>query len=175
MIDERELQSLYTRSAAKREMQLLDKFHSTTLAQHTELFKWITASLLAINGGAAVTILGSNTVDAAHKIGVGANFVVGIFFALIVGVAAQLLSARTLQPTQALIGYWITVEIDGNRKDDLEVQLGNDLRQSVKWSWVVPALGWMSGLFFAVGLVIIAHGTWAQIEVKNDHCAYAEK
>ena len=152
------IQAAYVRQAAKAEIQTLDEFRVATLAQHTEMFKWITASLLAINGAAAVAMIGADAINAVHKICAGANFVVGVFLAINIGVAAQLVSARGLKPLQELKGYWIAVEIDGERIEDLENTLHDNLRKSMRWSWIVPALGWVSGIFFAVGLAVVAHG-----------------
>ena len=152
------IEAAYAREAAKGEIQVLDELRIATLTQHTEMFKWLTASLLAINGGAAISILGTLSIDAIHKVYAGSNFVAGILSALFVGVALQIVSAKGLRPIQALKGYWLAVLVDGERAVDVENELEDDVLKSLRWAWIVPALGWFSGLFFAIGLGVVAHG-----------------
>lgn len=145
-----------SRAAALREISTLDDMRRLLLEQHSHSYKWITASLLAINGGAAVTILGQENLDPIWKVIAGGCFAIGILLALSVAVASQKINILALVPIQRQIGYWLTVSVDGHRLDDLECSLQNELRASAKFAWIVPGLGWLSALTFVLGLSAIA-------------------
>ena len=146
------------RLVARAEVQVLDEIRAATLEQHTEMFKWLIASLLAINGAAAVAMINAHEISAVHRVWAGACFIVGIFFAMVVAVVAQALSAKYLNPLQKLKGYWLTAEIDGTRDESLEENLQGELLRSIRLGWIAPTLGWISGIFFALGLIAVAHG-----------------
>ena len=155
------------RQVARAEIQVLDEIRAATLEQHTDMFKWLVASLLTINGAAAVAIINAHELSAIHRVWAGAAFVAGIFFAMFVAVVAQILSAKYLNPLQKLKAYWLTAEIDGTRDERLENGLQGDLIKSIELGWIVPTLGWISGLFFALGLVAVAQGILQKDSTKG--------
>jgi len=114
---------------------------------------WLNASLLAVNGGGAITVF-----NGAEHIGgrgaAGAVFVAGIVFALLSATAIQAVIAKQQLPLEIWIGYWRGVEFSGERDDESEVKLAAPITIWEKRAWIAPALGWVSGLLFLAGAVI---------------------
>ena len=126
--------------------------------QQVDLFKWLTASLLLLNGGAATAVLSNSQVDLDYKLAACVVFGVGVLFALLIAVVAQKRGQVAIKPFSELIGYWMTVRADGIRGEELEIELNGKLADSVKNSWIVPAIGWFSALAFICGAVVSGLG-----------------
>ena len=146
------------KEGAKAEIAFLNETRQMVLEQHSHSFKWITASLLAINGAAAISILNTDKLIVYWKIYSGIFFCIGILLALLVAVSAQKISLKGLIPIQRQIGYWISVSYDGERVEAVETELNKEFAAAMRFSWLVPALGWLSALMFVVGLGVSAKG-----------------
>lgn len=142
----------------RAEISSLTEIRQSILEQHSHSFKWLTASLLAINGAAAVATLNTESIPAIWKVFSGAAFAGGVICALLVAVLAQKISIKSLAPLQRQIGYWIGVIHDGTRLEEFEEKIGIEMKAAMRWGWTIPVMGWVSGLFFVVGLGMIALG-----------------
>ena len=146
------------REAAKVEIAALNESRKLILEQHSHSFKWLMASLLAINGGASIAVLNAESISAHTKVLSGAFFAIGIFSALLVAVASQKISIKSLLPIQSQIGYWISVSRDGERVESTEGKLQGEMKAAIKLAWTAPLFGWISALLFVCGLGVIAMG-----------------
>lgn len=142
------------RESAQHEIDSLIQLRTLLLEQHTHSFKWLNASLLAMNGGALVAILNSEKLQ-PNIFPATFCFLSGIVLSLLIGVAAQKISIQSLKPYQRMIGYWISVKSDGKRISAFEDQLGDELVEANKYGWIVPAVGWLSGVSFLLGCVLL--------------------
>ncbi|MFM5931728.1 MAG: hypothetical protein ACKOPQ_12545 [Novosphingobium sp.] len=153
-----ELANLILKETAREELSALQEYRRLNLEQHSSTFKWLMASLLAINSGGAIAVLNSEAVEMATKIRAGATFSAGIFFALLVGVISQRAAMKGLPPINHLIGYWLSVVHDGVRDEKIETELARNFSKSIRLAWLGQAIGWMSGFSFFAGLVLIGLG-----------------
>ena len=152
----------------RAEIAHLTEIRQMILEQHSHSFKWLTASLLAINGAAAVATLNTDSIPPVWKVLSGSAFAIGVLCALLVAVLAQKISIKSLVPIQRQIGYWIGVIHDGTRLEEFEAKLGSEMKETMRWGWAIPATGWVSGLFFFAGLGIIAAGLLNDPEPNNN-------
>lgn len=141
----------------RAEILHLTESRQTILEKHSHSFKWLTASLLAINGAAGAATINS-AISPIWKVAAGSAFSFGVILALLVAVLAQKVSMKSLPPIQRQIGYWIGVIHDGTRLEDFESTLTGEMKEATKWGWTIPVAGWVSGLFFAAGLAMTAMG-----------------
>lgn len=144
--------------AAMEEIKSLVDARSRLFDEHTHMFRWLTASLLAINAGAAVAALNSDFLSAHSKIVSGGFFGCGLLAALLVGVLGQKLNKKLLPVVQRQIAYWITVADDGERWEEQETELAAEVQAAIKWAWTVPAIGWVSALIFLAGIASMGLG-----------------
>lgn len=145
----------FVKRAAVEVATIVAESRRTVLDEHSHLFRWLTASLLALNGGAAVAMLGSETFDAATKFNSGACFVLGIVFALLVGVGGQRANMRVMPKLNDQLGYWLAVSHDGERVLEREQELDAELKQAQRVGIVARVCGWFSAFAFLFGTVAI--------------------
>ena len=154
MNDDPEIAGL--REAARAEIEFLGELRRNSFEQHTHSFRWLTASLLAINGGAAIAILNSTILSPFSLVTSGACFTGGILSALMVGVLAQRSIMASLIPIQTQIGYWIGVVSDGTRDEVKEQSFINDTAHAVRSAKIGQVAGWISAVLFVSGLGFVA-------------------
>lgn len=119
--------------------------------------RWITTSLLAINGGGAVAILGQAMATDAKLVS-SFLFASGILSALASAHLGIKAATKVLAPMGNAIGYWISVKQDGYRVENLEGH-ETDMNALVKKETKIPALlGYASVAFFTGGLIAAAVG-----------------
>jgi len=114
---------------------------------------WLVASLLVINGGGAVA-----TLQIADKLSDPRwplwAFGAGLVLAMLSAVVIQGIQTKISRPTEELILAWRLVELHGHYRRDGMVTLTNAVTAITRFTWVPPAIGWVSAAAFIVG------GTW---------------
>lgn len=142
------------KGAALEEKRVLDEIRQNLWSEHAQLFRWLTASLLAINSAAAFAILSAESLSPITKLISGGLFCLGILCSLLVGVLAQRSTQRVMPKIQEMVGYWIAVSIDGKRDEALEKVLLDQLQEK-DLARVSMAFGWLSAILFAGGVVCV--------------------
>lgn len=159
----------WVKLAAVEEARSISDVRARLLDEHSHAFRWLTASLLAINAGAAVAALNSEYLSAEYKILSGGLFGLGLLAALLIGVSAQRENRKLLPVLQRKLGYWIAVADDGERLESLEAELDAEIKATVKWAWTGPAIGWISALIFLSGISAMGFGLVdKERELKKD-------
>lgn len=148
----------WNRKAALEEIELLKVLRSTAWDEHTHSFRWLMASLLGINGAACLGILNLSIIPFDHKLIAGGSFFVGILTALLVAVFGQHSVQKSLAPLQKQVGYWMTVAHDGERNEELESTLNDELKASARVGLGGRFAGWISALSFVVGALTAGAG-----------------
>ena len=121
------------------------------LDQHASDLKWLTASLLLINSGAAVAALNSDAISLVGKQEAGLAFVIGIALALAIGILSQKFGMRLVPALTAYRAFWLSID-QGERFDaESERAASGKVREAAKFGWVVPATGWLSFASFVTG------------------------
>lgn len=154
----------WNRKGALEEIDSLKLLRATSWEQHSHSFKWLTASLLALNGGGLLSIA-SLKIPFDDKLIAGSSFTIGLAFALLVAVLSQRAIIAMLVPIQRQIGYWMTVVDDGVRDESFEATLNKETKSSVRLAIVGQAAGWLSALALFGGIVAAGSGL-AQV---SDH------
>lgn len=154
--------------AAAEESRLISDMRSRVLDEHSHLFRWLTASLLTVNGGAAIAALNSDHIAAYFKILSGICFGFGIIAALLIGVIAQRIGLKALQPLVEFQGYWLSVVDDGERDEALEAEYTKKLQSRSRWAWASPAMGWISATLFLGGLAFMGIGLMREEQASKN-------
>ncbi len=156
MTGNEDLEPDLVRKIATHSIQTLQEAHRSVVEQHADSFKWITASLLAINGGAAVALLNADSIRGNLRVIPGGLFTAGILCALLVAVVTQKISARALPHLHRKIGWWIGKEHDGLLPENFEEDDAKTSSEITKFAWTIPAIGWLSAILFALGMLFAA-------------------
>lgn len=139
---------------AERIHTRIDRQQSFVGDQVASMAKWLMASLLAVNGAGALAVangLASNP-DA---------WIAGLVFAF--GTAAALLSGAAMQevynaypePLLEMDNYWLSVASSGERDSEAESIHETKIASAGKFSFLPPAFGWVSGLLFLTGALML--------------------
>jgi hypothetical protein len=126
------------------------------LDQHVADFKWLTASLLLLNSGGSAAILNSAAISNQGKLISASLYLVGIALALLIGVASQKFSIKTLSPTIGYRAFWIAISQGEVFDPETEREAIEKIQATAKRAWIVPALGWLSASAFLAGSICAA-------------------
>lgn len=150
----------WNRKGALEEITSLKEIRAASWEQHSHSYKWLTASLLAVNGGACLAVLGQADMSVEYKLFAAGCFVGGIVLAMLVAVLAQRTITSSLAPLQRQVGYWMTVVHDGVRDQDFEQTLVEETKNAVRLSIFGQVVGWASAAAFLGGITAAGIGIW---------------
>lgn len=148
----------WNKQAALEEIANLKQIRTVAWEEHSQAYRWLMASLLGINGGACIAILGSEQVGVWSKIYAGGCWTIGILASLLIAVFGQHSVQKSLDPLQKFIGYWMTVHSDGVRADGIENDLLNELKASSKIGFGSRIAGWVAASAFLAGAIFAGQG-----------------
>lgn len=138
----------------------------TLLSETGSIGRWLTASLLAVNGAAAAAVfsafdkLASPSVDAAL-------FITGVFAALCTGVLLQKATIAGAELAGEVIGHSLVVEQTGVYHEQAQILfdgMGARSQRNSKWPQMA---GWLSAILFAAGAVVTGL-TGFRVDIAND-------
>ena len=151
-------QTNWNRKLALEEIENLKSLRSAAWVQHSDAFKWLMASLLAVNGGACLAVMDASELTIGFRLASMGLFVFGIMTALLIAVFGQHSVQSSFVPLQKLIGYWMTVVDDGERMEEMEEEIGDELKRSARIGVGTRIAGWVSALAFLAGIVTAGLG-----------------
>ena len=108
---------------------MMEAFHDG-LREVGSLSRWLLATLVVINGAAAISLLPLSMTTAAKLGGAGA-FLVGILAALGAGSWSLYAFKRVSVSAGTMLGYWLTVAGDGPRLEALELSMKRHMDQAI--------------------------------------------
>ena len=108
---------------------MMEAFHDG-LREVGSLSRWLLATLVAINGAAAITMLPLMISTFAKLAGAGA-FLVGILAALASGLWSLYAFKRVSTAAGTMLGYWLTVATQGGRLEALEASMKRHMDQAI--------------------------------------------
>lgn len=146
------------REVALEEVASLKELRAIGWEQHNQSFKWLTATLLALNGGGLLAVSQIEQIPVLSTVSAGTAFAAGIAFALLVAVIAQRAIVQSFTPIQRQIGYWMTVASDGCRDDTIENDLQEGSKKVLPWNRATQVLGWLAAIAFFVGIFMAGSG-----------------
>lgn len=146
------------RAAAKVIFSLYSDMIKLSLDTGAAMARWLLTALVAINGGAAVAV-GSLMMPPSLKVISCVAFGLGILFALGASLAALATMPAMLKPIGEATGYWLTVQLDGERIEndikDQDTKLTAAVKKAGRWPLVL-AVG--SVVLFVVGILSAGAG-----------------
>ncbi|MCW2395640.1 MULTISPECIES: hypothetical protein [unclassified Sphingobium] len=153
-----EIEAIILKECASIEATALTDGFKVVLEQHSSSFKWLNASLLAVNGGGAIAIVSSTQLSDVTKLHACSSFFIGILLALLSGRVSQMIATKALPSIKNQIFYWTGVSISGQRDLDEENLLKKEADDSLKRAWIGQGCGWLSVTAFVAGAVFIGRG-----------------
>ncbi len=116
--------------AAQTFMPLMAETFHDGLREVASLSRWLLATLVVINGAAAIALLPLSMANEAKLGGAGA-FLIGILAALGAGLWSLYAFKRVSVAAGTMLGYWLTVVDDGPRVNALEATMKGRLDQAI--------------------------------------------
>ena len=108
------------RENAKRVLERIDRQSTFVAEQVSSMAKWLSASLLAVNGAGALATLNA-TNSSLHWPGI--VFVVGVILALLSGAGLQEIYNRLAEKLHDFDIYWTRVMLGAQRNSEVELNL----------------------------------------------------
>ena len=143
------------RTAAHHEIATTVALRSFLLSELATSMRWVQASLLVVNGGAAIAVLQSSAVSQRGTIDAGAAFAVGVVLSLLSAYIAVMKAQDVPVRMTQIIGYWLGVSIDLLRSEEIERDWQEYARTLPRRWWLSRLLGWGSLAAFGTGCVLV--------------------
>ena len=118
------------RLAAETFMPMMVEAFHDGLKEAGSLSRWLLATLVAINGAAAITML-PLTMAKGAKLGGALAFLLGILAALGAGLWSLYAFKRVSTSAGTMLSYWLTVANDGARLEALEATMKRHFDQAI--------------------------------------------
>jgi hypothetical protein len=147
------------RLAAETFMPIMVEAFHDGLKEVASLSRWLLATLVVINGAAAIAILPLKMSHAAKSESTGA-FLVGILAALGAGLWSLYAFKRVSIAANTMMGYWLTVAGDGQRLAALEATMKRHMDQAIG-SRGTRVFVFASMVAFLVGCILTGRGLFA--------------
>lgn len=140
------------------EVELSNSFaaQARLLDENSAAFRWLLASLLAVNGGSALAVLTAEKISGKAMILGGGAFSSGVFFALLLAFFTMKSAERMVAPLGAFGGFWLAAiesgEIDLDELARKKLEMQKQLKPTKRAS---NFCGWASATCFVAGVVMI--------------------
>ena len=161
-MDEDQDQQASNRLAAETFMPMMVEAFHDGLREAGSLSRWLLATLVAVNGAGAISVLPLKIAIAAKLGGAGA-FLCGILAALGAGIWSLYAFKRVSTEAGTMIGYWLTVAGDGPRLEALEATMKRHMDQAIG-ARAAHFLVFGSVAAFLSGCALVGWGLMAQGE-----------
>ena len=163
-MDETHDQQASNRLAAETFMPIMVEAFHDGLREAGSLSRWLLATLVAINGAGAISMLPLKMATAAKLGGAGA-FLCGILAALGAGIWSLYAFKRVSTEAGTMIGYWLTVAGDGPRLQALEATMKRHMDQALG-ARATHLLVFASVAAFILGCASVGWGFLSQGEFR---------
>jgi hypothetical protein len=158
--DELELNKL----AALHEVEMIDHLRKVAIDQHATAFRWLLASLLAVNGGGAIAVIGADGITNYWKVFACSSFSAGIVLSLFSAFLSQRFNMKGLPSLSRQMGYWLAVSHDGEFEPEIQKKFEDEFKEAIKHGWIVPTVGWMAAVAFIIGSICVASGMLMEVK-----------
>lgn len=134
----------------------------TILEEHSASFKWLMASMLAINSCGLIKVSDLNSLQAMHQLAASIAFLVGILAALAIAWLGQIASRRMIEPLALAIAFWTITSATGEFDEEEHSEIIAKIQASVKSGNRSRWAGWLSTIAFSAGVILILTGAIEQ-------------
>jgi hypothetical protein len=156
--DEIDFDDETVRQIAATELAASISAKQVLLEEHSASFRWLMASMLAINGGGLLALNDSAAIGVYWKAAATFSFYVGILAALAIAWLGQIATRRMLVPLAELIGFWSLVSSTSYFDQTDHAAIIKKVEASMKASYFSRWAGWLSVLAFSAGLATSVFG-----------------
>lgn len=140
------------------ELERTAEARRTLLEEHSAAFRWLLASLLAVNGGAVLFSKEAIASGDTHALTSGGIFLLGIVAALMAGWLSQRANRGLIEPLAKVTTFWFQV-LEADEFDEAEFnKLTNVMEDAMKAGRPTQICGWISALAFVIGAVVLGLG-----------------
>jgi hypothetical protein len=129
-MDEDNAERSSNRLAAETFMPMMVEAFHDGLKEAGSLSRWLLATLVAINGAAAISILPLKIAPVA-KLGGTAAFLIGVLTAVAAGLWSLYAFKRVTAGAGTMLSYWLSVANDGPRLEALEATMKRHFDQAI--------------------------------------------
>ena len=142
------------RRLAQHELQNATESRRTILEEHSSAFRWLLASLLAINGGGIV--VSKELFAAAPLASVISDgfFVLGIMCALLTAWFSQRANRAMIQPLSEMVAFWIACIETNDFDPEVFKEASASMAPALKKARPTQLCGWVSASAFLIGSTI---------------------
>lgn len=156
MTDEQNLEQLRAVAAHVTEQAVEGRRH--LLEEHSASFRWLMASLMAINGAGLISVKDMTFAEARYALAAAASFFFGIVCALLIAYFGQNSNQKMVDPLSRIALYWRSVAISGELDEKIQKELDLRMSEATKHSKWPARVGFASLGFFTLGLASIGIG-----------------
>lgn len=160
MSDQFVLKPALVRRIAETEIANLLESKRALLEQHSASFRWLTASLLAVNGGGIVALVGQLNMPRVYVAGSGFLFFLGIIMALLCAWFSQRANRAMLNPVAEFLGFWLSVAHEGELDLEALKTMEHKMAKATKVARPTQISGWLSAIAFSMGVLLAGTGYW---------------
>jgi hypothetical protein len=162
-MDSEKQEQASNRLAAETFMPMMMEAFHDGLHEVASLSRWLLATLVAINGAAAISVLPLRMGPEA-KVGGAIAFLIGILAALGAGIWSLYAFKRVSIAAGNMMAYWLTVSEDGARLNALEATMKRHMDQAVG-SRGTHYLIFASVAAFLIGCALVGWGMLSRGEL----------
>jgi hypothetical protein len=148
----------FPKELAANELARTSESRRLIIDEHSASFRWLMASLLAINSGGLFLLKDMAIADPAWQISAAICFYLGIVAALAVAWFGQRSNRRSIQAAVNVESFWAVVSSTGRLDQEAHSELIQSISTAAKPGFSRHA-GWLSLLFFTGGLVSAGCGS----------------
>jgi len=141
------------RAIAAREVESGISAKQTILEEHSASFKWLMASMLAINAGGLVKCADVVGIPSSWRLVAAISFLVGVLAALAIAWLGQRAARAMLTPLGEMIAFWTLVSATARFDETEHKKLLANVQASVASGQKSRWAGWLSTIAFAVGVI----------------------
>lgn len=143
------------RRIAQHELENATESRRTLIEEHSAAFRWLLASLLAVNGGGVLVLKDLLRFSLANAVIAASFFLGGIMFALLTGWFSQRANRAMIQPLSEMIAFWITCAETNEFDEGTFKQVSETLTPALKKARPTQICGWLSAMSFLAGSSIM--------------------
>jgi hypothetical protein len=146
------------RRLAEYEAAAAAEIRSKSMDEHNAAFRWLIASLFALNGGAILALLGSDHLTGAAILRSAPSFFLGVILTFAMVMLAQLSDRKMIQHIHSWGLYWSTVTASLLRDENQENQIKSAIEMAELTGRKARVCGLLSMACFVVGCILATTG-----------------
>jgi len=151
-----EKQQDLVRKSAEYQAALATESHLRLIDEHKAAFRWIVASLFALNGGAILSILSRSGTSLVYAMPSFGAFFAGIVTTFVCVVFAQISDKMMIGQMHRSGLYWTSVSVIGERDPESETQISRGVKSSELVGKFSRFLAIFAMIFFLLGALSLA-------------------